>query len=211
MASSGARFPFPVHGTPMPSEDARTAPRQQTMFAVGRIVLLGRECVCLVRNMSATGAGVEHDGALPIEVAGTIETRSMLPTRAVVRWSTATAAGLEFLERPRILGGTVTAGCRPECLPRSPRFAVDREATLIVGDVRLATRLRDIALGGVRLTGVDAVPISGPARLAIRDTAWVLPGRIRWTIAGDAGFQFVTPLTSHELAALLGTPRGATP
>ena len=109
--------------------DGRSAPRQQTMFVVGRIVMPGRERVCLVRNLSASGAGIEHGGDLPVGALVVIETRMMMPTRAIVRWSTASAAGLEFLEpaQPVPAGGLVRDPAR---ILRSPRFALACDAQL---------------------------------------------------------------------------------
>lgn len=49
--------PDPGHPHPLPPMlDGRAAPRQRTMFVIGRIVGPTREHVCLVRNISATGS-----------------------------------------------------------------------------------------------------------------------------------------------------------
>ncbi len=188
---------------PYPVGDARAVPRQKTMFVVGRIVTPKRECVCLVRNLSTAGAGVDHCGELPINTEVAIETRTMLPTRAIVRWSTDTTAGLEFLETARILSGAESAAERPPCTPRSPRFAFDSDAELLIGDTCLQARTSDIALGGVKLTGVDFPPPIVMAQVGLHDLGRIIPGRIRWTRASTVGFQFVTPLSSRDLATLL--------
>lgn len=132
----------------------------------------------------------------------TIETRTMLPTRAIVRWATANAAGLEFMEAPRT--GTVAPATRPGTpVPRSPRFALDSEVRLVVDDRRIVARTRDIALGGLKLTGLDGPLPGGPARVELADMGRTLAGRIRWNLAASAGFQFATPLSSQDLAAFL--------
>ena len=194
--------PQPVPA-PYPIGDARAVPRQQTMFVVGRIVTADRECICLVRNISTAGAGIDHCGPLPIDSEVDIETRTMLPTRAIVRWSNDTAAGLEFLEPPRVLWGAEPTTPRPACTLRSPRFALDSDADLLIGDTCLHARTCDIALGGVKLTGLDAAPPTLMARVGLRELGRIMPGRIRWARASSIGFQFVTPLSSQDLAALL--------
>lgn len=186
-----------------PAGDARAVSRQQTMFVVGRIVTPRRECVCLVRNISSAGVGVEHEGELPIETEVTIETRTMWPTRAIVRWSTGNAAGLEFLEPPRTLSAATLAAQGQLCTPRSPRFALTCDAQLTIGDLRVSARTSDIALGGLKLTNLASDLPTVAARVELHDLGRVIAGRIRWYCAASAGFQFITPLTSHDLAVML--------
>ncbi|MHA6722407.1 hypothetical protein [Sphingomonas sp. RS2018] len=189
--------------------DNRASQRQQTMFVIGRIVTPQRERICLVRNLSAAGAGVEQTGELPIASEVSIETRTILPTRAVVRWSTARAAGLEFLEPPRVMTAKPDAEGAHHVL-RSPRFSFVRAVRLLVGDVAIDTETVDIALGGVKLAGVDADLPVDPARIELPGGC-TLHGRLRWNNAGVAGFQFVTPISQQHLSTLLDQARDVTP
>ncbi len=181
--------------------DARRAPRQQTMFMIGRLVTGRSEQVCLVRNISPRGVGIEHDGGLAIGTEVGIETRVMRITRAAVRWSSGTSAGLEFLEVPHILEGADLRAAGQ--VLRSPRFALSCDGAIIADGVRFPVRITDIALGGARLSGDVAGLATDVARIDLGDAITGIPGRIRWVGNHDAGFQFAEPLSSRELSLLL--------
>ena len=176
----------------LPSE-RRSAARQRTCFAVGKLIDRGAERVCIVRNLSDQGVGIELDAPPPAGARVRIEARSVAPTDATVIWSRDRLAGLR-LDVP-------IASPPLDQRPRSPRFAFPRPARLIVEDQLVDAALRDIALGGARIEHV--VPARVGTLVVLLVGSLSLSGRVCWKRGGATGIRFTRPLAAAELAALL--------
>ena len=173
--------------------DRRSAPRARTHFAIGKLTVDGCERVCIVRNQSAQGVGIEMDRPPAAGARVAIEARSLLAADATVIWSRDGMAGLR-LDAPIVAPPA-------DLRPRSPRFAFSRTARLIVEGRVGEVPVRDIALGGVRLGG--HVPSGMGTLVVLLLGSYSLPGRICWHAAGMSGVRFTRPLAASELAAIL--------
>ncbi len=185
--------------SPVTAPDRRGESRQRTCFAIGKLVHAGREHVCLVRNMSETGVGIEVDHPPAPGTTVLIEARALPTGRAVVVWSEGRLAGLK-LEQAR--GEDATPG-----RPRSPRFAFAREIEMIVDGHLSAVRSVDLSLGGIRLATHVASGVETPVVLLLGQHT--LLGRLCWHAGGASGIRFTRPLAGSELAQLLAWHRRA--
>lgn len=173
--------------------DRRAGSRQRTCFAVGKLTVAGRDRVCLVRNLSEQGAGIELDRPPAPGARVTIETRALSPAAATVVWARDRMAGLR-LDAPIVPPD-------PELRPRSPRFDWARDVRLIVENRIVAAPVRDISLGGVGL-GIH-VPVGLETLVVVLAGPFSLPGRICWQAGGASGVRFTRPLAAAELAGML--------
>lgn len=184
--------------SPVIAPDRRGEARQRTCFAIGRLVHDGREHVCLVRNMSEMGVGIELDRPPLPGTTVLIEARALPACRALVVWSEGRLAGLKLEHRRQEDGST-----QPR--PRSPRFAFAREIEMIV-DGRLTTvRSVDLSLGGMRLATHVPTRVETPVVLLLGQHT--LLGRLCWHAGGASGIRFTRPLAGSELAQFLAWHR----
>lgn len=187
-----ALSPLPAR-TPATPAERRGETRQRTCFAVGKLIVDGAERVCIVRNLSDQGVGIELDAPPPAGARVRIEARSVEPADATVIWSRDRLAGLR-LDAPVVSPPS-------DQRPRSPRFACARAARLIVEDQLIDAPLRDIALGGARVG--SALPARDGTLVVLLVATLSLSGRICWQAGGASGIRFTRPLSVAELAALL--------
>lgn len=186
-----------MHAVRMPAEilspERRVGARQRTLFAIGKLTVGGRHRVCIVRNLSEQGVGIDLADPPAPGTRVTIEARSLVATQATVIWSRDGAAGLQ-LDVP-------AAAPTPGLRPRSPRFALVRPATLIVEGRLSDVPLRDIGLGGAQL-GCH-VPSRIETLVVLLLGPYSLAGRICWQAAGMTGIRFARPMSPVDLSALL--------
>jgi hypothetical protein len=182
--------------------ERRGEERQRTCFAIGRLVHAGREHVCLVRNMSESGVGIELDSPPPVGTDVTIETRALPPCRARVMWTDGRRAGLR-------LDGHHAQEAARDHRPRSPRFAFARELELIVEDRLCTVRSTDLSLGGIGLAAHVVAGVETPVVLLLGQHT--LLGRLCWHAGGASGVRFTRPLTGTELNELLSWQHARAP
>lgn len=184
--------------SPVTAPDRRGEGRQRTCFAIGKLVHAEREHVCLMRNMSENGVGIELDLPPPAGAEVTIEARSLPGCRATVMWTHGRLTGLQLdAHRPREE--------RRDQRPRSPRFSFVREVEMIVeGRVR-NVRSVDLSLGGIRLAAHVAAGMEAPVVLLLAQHT--LLGRLSWHTGGASGIRFTRPLAGTELHQLLSWHR----
>ena len=190
--------PLPKPFFPVTAPDRRGEDRQRTCFAIGKLVHADREHVCLVRNMSTNGVGIELDQPPPPGATVRIEARALPPCGATVVWAEGRLAGLR-LDEDR--DGNAAQGGRP----RSPRFAFVRDIEMIVDGRLSAVRTADLALGGIRLATHVAAGVETPVVLLLGQHT--LLGRLCWHAGGASGIRFTRPLTGADLSQLLGWNR----
>jgi hypothetical protein len=177
----------------LPHPERRSEPRQRTFFAVGKLVTIVGEHVCVVRNLSDGGIGIEVD--LPLEPGAlvAIETRGVPERPAQVSWVDGRMAGLRFTGEP----GVAAPGC-----PRSPRFRVVRPVSLLVDGAVRDAQLLDVSLGGACVATAGEPVVGAPVVIGV-DGWRELAGRLCWFRAGAWGVRFTRPLAVPELAGLL--------
>lgn len=195
-------YVFKMDGDAQRSDDRITlAPR--TVFVVGKLTRGNREHVCRVRNISQGGVGIQHDAELRVDDAVTIEMRGLPSSQAIVRWVEGEMAGLEFLELVALEAVQGDLSQNDGRTLRSPRFAVERSATLQIESESFAVRVVDLALGGMKIEADCAHLVGKPATILLDRHDKPLRGRICWTTVSTAGFRFAAPLATQDLVALL--------
>lgn len=175
----------------------RTEARQRTLYAIGRLVIEGRQRVCTVRNVSDNGIGIELDRPLALGTRLEIEMRGLPLTPAEVCWVNGTRAGLA-LHRGAI--GATTP--RSNFTLRSPRFRFTREIGLRSAVEEAPARAIDVALGGVKLSAPIFAP-PGTSVVASLDGQLEIRARVCWHLPHAFGLRFAVPLSARQLTALL--------
>lgn len=182
---------------PRPVEEQRAAPRERTLYALGRLIVAGRQHVCTVRNLGPGGAAVELDLPPAVGTAVTVETRGLTACAASVRWVRDRAVGLAFDEA---LGDAALRTVAET--PRSPRFDYDGPVELIV-DARLTEcRALDLGLGGIRVAGEPPAPVGSAIEVVI-DAELVVRGRLCWDSGTAFAIEFAAPLSVRQLSGAI--------
>ncbi|TCP34768.1 PilZ domain-containing protein [Sphingomonas sp. BK235] len=182
---------------PPAEAEQRAAPRQRTLYALGRLLVAGGQRVCTVRNLSPGGVGIELDAPPPVGTAVQIETRGLPLRAAEVCWVSDRAVGLTFVDTPA--EELVRAA---EATPRSPRFGYEGPVELVTGAGLSECRAIDLGLGGIRVAGAlpgapgDALEVVIDAMLAVR-------GRLAWDRGDSFAIEFAAPLSTRQLAGAI--------
>ncbi|MBB3693261.1 PilZ domain-containing protein [Sphingomonas sp. BK580] len=178
-------------------EEQRAAPRERTLYALGRLIVAGQQHVCTVRNLGPGGAGIELDTPPALGTAVTIETRGLIARAATVRWVREPMVGLTFDEP---LGDETLRAVA--ATPRSPRFGYDGPVELVSGARLTEHRAIDLGLGGVRIAGAPP-PDAGSAIEVVIDAELVVRGKLAWTGEGAFAIEFAAPLSVRQLAGAI--------
>lgn len=92
-------------------------------------------------------------------------------------------------------------------IARQPRFALRRDAALLIDAMPLPVRIENISVGGVRIA--LSTPLAngkpGVLDLVLGDRRGVA-GEICWVQQESCGFRFLQPVSSVALAAMLDAP-----
>ena len=202
-------MPVVIHtskfGSATGQRERRVAPRTPMVFTIGKLVVMGVEYPCMVRNLSATGMQIQMPAPPPTGTAVTIEMSGMPSRDARVQWAGGRVAGLRF-DAPCSVSEVFDARQGLHRGPvRSPRFRLERACTLHLGRDAVEARLVDISVGGAQL--IAATPLNvgraGIIALGLSGGAMSPGGKICWTKGDTHGFAFDQPLSSITLAHAL--------
>jgi len=178
------------------------------LIVIGRVVGRQADDVCLVVDISATGASIQTRQPLHDDEAVTLEIgeRVKLPSR-VVRTAQGTVA-LEF-ERafdPALLLGSALApldAVRAEvaaCRRSSPRIRRCAPVELLYRCRLLDGELVNVTAGGVRIELAEAHPFHRGDRLEVRIEGMTeREATVRWARGRQIGVAFVFPLSLWKL------------
>ncbi len=199
------------HMSALPSADAERsavryverAARAMTLLLTGKLVVGGRETLCRVRNMSATGMMIETHMALSKGDEVRVDLRSTSNLSARVVWTREGAAGLAFhvpVDLKAVLAGeTSRSRILRARVPRAPRLAAECPITVAAGGAPQEASLLDISQSGARLR----LPFRPAREERLVLTIPGLPvksGAVRWVRDAEAGLAFYMPLPFDLLA-----------
>lgn len=197
---------------PMTGETPETVPdrrrgseRYVTMLKVGRIVVDGRDQLCLIRNMSREGAKLELSGRVAVDQKIELELRSDRVATGTVRWVGTKEAGVQFDEPVNVQDMLQNPPTRSilRKLPRGPRFLAEGHILLDQDNgTTLSGQLTNISLHGLCAKGPASLKVD--ERLVVRLTG-LAPRRaiVRWASDGIIGLSFENSLGFTELSQWL--------
>ncbi|MET1754350.1 PilZ domain-containing protein [Novosphingobium sp. RD2P27] len=181
------------------------AARTMTLLMTGKVTLDGRENLCRVRNISATGMKIETHMALQVDQQLRVGLRYGEEIAARVAWTRDGAAGLAFLtpiDVETTLAPLPQSRIRRQRAPRGPRLsaacAIKVEAR---GTIHYATLL-DISQGGAKLRLPFRPTRDERLVLTIPDLP-LKSGGVRWIGEDEVGLGFYVALPFDMLAAWL--------
>lgn len=179
------------------------APRAATLLVTGKLILHDRECLCRVRNLSASGAMIEARTALHEGQEVRIAMRRGGEISARVAWARDGAAGLAFLSPIDVVAVLNEQAPRSRIARQRPARAPRLAATCAIevearGGAHPAALL-DISQRGARLR-VPFRPVQDE-RLALSIPGLPLKcGAVRWISGAEVGVCFYEALPFDVLA-----------
>ncbi|MCW3837161.1 PilZ domain-containing protein [Sphingomonas canadensis] len=191
-------------GVPRPPE-RRTEERATTLLRVGKLVVAGEQRLCMVRNLSSSGAMIRLYQPIPVGSAVMVEVTPEYPVPARVMWCQDDLAGIAFDTRIDVIAALrgEQAGGPYRRVARTPRMRVSRHARLCTDDAERGVLLCDISLNGAKVATDLALPVETEAAVFV-DGLPPLAGRVRWARDGYVGMQFDVALKIDTLANWLG-------
>lgn len=184
--------------------DRRRDDRYLTILRVGTLIVEGRRELCLLRNISASGAMLHVYQQIHVGVPIQIEIKNDEPLSAKVVWTAEPNIGVVFDQRidvPELLATSRILGDGRSA--RRPRIEIDCAANLRCGDRLLEGRVRNISQGGIRF---DCNHYDLAAEMGVVVTmAGFRPvaGVIRWGREGCYGISFFQVISVQELCEWL--------
>jgi hypothetical protein len=219
--SFGGRMTFQQHGTALDdpswaSWNDQTAQWDKTERArsaplVGKLIAMGGEHPCMVRNMTDTGMTFETTLPLTIGEKVTVEVESLAPTDATVQARDGLSITIEFLQ-PQSQTWTPAGGPREDFTLRAPRFSLIEPARMRVGSLLLQVRTLDVSLAGAKIDVSNAVPVPTARDLFTAGALTLLNvrgmnepklGEVKWWSLGKIGVMFQSPLAAGEMTRIL--------
>jgi len=177
--------------------DRRGAPRVTVMIRPAKVIVDGREFLCVVRDVSEGGIKLRLFHPLPTHRHLTIEFENGERHAVALVWQVEDLAGCRFVhdvDLPRLIAAH--QGPYPR---RQPRLQVAVEATLCTGGLRTPITLRDLSQRG------GAIDCPGWLMIdeLVRIESEVLPtihAKVRWRRPPRYGLVFEQTFRLEELA-----------
>ena len=199
---------------PLGAEEQRRAPRFALVLRTARLLADGREYLCVLRDISASGVKIRLFHPLPRYEALELEFEDGLRHRMEVVWCVDDHAGLRFAETVDV--SAVLDARRVRRPRRQMRINVAEPVTLVAGAGTVAGRITNLSQQGVCLETEATLCL----RERLRLTSDLLPEMVCtvcWRRKPRYGLVFETGFKLDELARLLErlqetkrpTPHGA--
>jgi len=175
--------------------------RLTTVFQVAKIIVAGREELCILRDISPNGLKAEIYCRVALEETVTVEFRTGHAVSGRVVWTNEPFVGVTFAEEVSVVG-ILSHSSFDERVGRirPPRLASDLPGRLRATDQDHDIRLLDISQAGAK------IEIDLPFRPVVPCDMW-LPALdrkrvlVRWTRGGTAGVMFADPIAFREFAS----------
>ena len=176
--------------------EQRLTPRYALVLRAARLVADGRELVCVLRDISATGVRIKLFHPLPACARLQLDLEGVLHAMTLA-WVSDDHAGLHFADP---LSSSVTPASG---YPRRPlRIRVDRPVALAVRDQTPAARLVDLSQQGACIE--TEAPLLLRERLRIvHDRMPEMRATVCWRRPPRNGLVFAEGFTLDELARLV--------
>ncbi len=182
---------------PDAAPDRRIAQRFVTIYRPGKIVSGDDEELCLVRNVSVSGAMVQVSGSFAKDDRVVLYLKLEDPIEARVAWARDSFIGLEFdsgIDLAHRIGPDKPGTLRS----RAPRLNVPAPARVQLGRDVMQVVTSDISQSGAKLCCAFDCPPGTQLRLTI-DNLGTFPCVVRWSRNGVAGVSFLRPIAIWDL------------
>ncbi|AYJ85936.1 PilZ domain-containing protein [Sphingomonas paeninsulae] len=192
-----AAKPVPLSIPPDIKDDRRDSERHMTIFRAGKITHANRENLCLVRNISSSGAMAQV--FQPLQVGDQIYLDLRLEERIVGRivWVRGEHVGIAFslnIALSEVLRSELDRGHRR----RAPRVNVEATGRLQIGDDFLPVAIDNVSQTGTRIFCTRSLATGCEVRLWV-DGLGAMPSFVRWTKDGIVGLAFLKSLSIWDL------------
>ncbi len=184
--------------------DERTEERLLAILPIAKLVTEGTQDFCRIKNISA--GGMMGEAATLSCETGTdlfVELNSNQRIPGKVVWKRDNAVGIKFDQNVDLRELLANRRPRHGFRPRPPRLEISCGATVKIANLYHQTEIRDISLGGVKVTLNDWQCVGKPVIVTV-ESLKPIKGKVRWYKNGRAGIVFDKPLTFDELAEWMG-------
>jgi hypothetical protein len=185
-----------MHANARTHADLRAAPRSSLMLRTAKVVCQSGEYLCLVRDVSATGAGLRFFHAVPPEPRIFLELANghIHPIERV--WAKEAEAGYRFAAEIDVAEFIAERSDHPH---RAIRLRLERPALVTVAGQDCLATLTDISRTGARLEGDYAWPLQAFVRIELAGFP-IRYGHVRWREGTSHGIVFQNMLPLGDLA-----------
>jgi hypothetical protein len=176
--------------------EQRAAPRSSLMLRTAKVVCQSGEYLCLVRDVSASGAGLRFFHAVPPEPRIFLELANgqIHPIERV--WVRETEAGYRFASPIDVAEFIAERSDHPH---RAIRLRLERPALVTVEGHDCLATLTDISRTGARIEGGYGWPLQAFVRLELAGFP-IRYGHVRWREGTSHGIVFQNMLPLGDLA-----------
>jgi PilZ domain len=185
-----------MHANAQSLADQRAAPRSSLMLRTAKVVCQSGEYLCLVRDVSATGAGLRFFHAVPPEPRIFLELANgqIHPIERV--WAREAEAGYRFASPIDVPEFITEHSDHPH---RAIRLRLDRTALVTVEGHDCQATLHDISRTGARIEAGQCWPLQAFVRLELAGFP-IRYGHVRWREGTSHGIVFQNALPLGDLA-----------
>lgn len=195
-----------MQGMPAPPQpsvemevEERTTPRFTLLIRAAKLVIEDREYLCVVRDISASGASIRSFHPIPAGARVALEFQSGPRHTADLIWERESEAGFQFhtaIEVDHILSGYSD---HPR---RDLRFALDLPAKLHCAGRSFDVDLLNLSRQGGAIQCPIALSIDQPIRLETQGLPEI-EARVRWRKDGRYGLVFHSTFSISNLALMI--------
>jgi PilZ domain len=185
-----------MHAKADPFADQRAAPRSSLMLRTAKVVCQSGEYLCLVRDVSATGAGLRFFHAVPPEPRIFLELANgqIHPIERV--WSRENEAGYRFASEVDVAEFIAERSDHPH---RAIRLRLERAVLVTAEGQDSRAMLTDISRTGARIEAERRWPLQAFVRLELAGFP-IRYGHVRWREGTAHGIVFQNALPLGDLA-----------
>ena len=177
--------------------DRRESERYMTIFRAGKITHGGRENLCLVRNISSSGAMAQVFQDLQVGDDILLDLRLEENIFGRIVWVRNEFVGMAFSKRAD-LGEVLRSELGQGHRRRAPRVNVEATGRLQVSDEFLPVAIDNLSQTGTRIFCARPLSPGSEVRLWI-DGLGGKPSFVRWTNHGIVGLAFLKSISIWDL------------
>lgn len=204
MATPDLPLPADLLVPPSPPQQPR-AERTTTILLIAKLELAsGKEALCRLRNLSATGMLLETGEALLPGDRVVVELRTRDRLSATVVWTDSPRAGLQLDEEIDVAATLQPRTDRKAEAARAPRFTVAAPGRISGLGRAWPVTINNLSQSGARVSPCCDIPVGIPITLAI---AGLAPRAcyVRWRDDQHIGVAFIELISYAELSVWLSS------